>query len=540
MKHTGKDFVSPLALFFMAALCLMSPALGAEAGGSAAKQDPGTAQAFGGPAGPGVWIIPIRGDIEPSLAVFVRREGRKAQDRGAEFIIFEIDTFGGRVDTALQISSLIMSIKNARTVAWVNNGDNSLGVSWSAGALIALSCSDIYMAGGTSMGAAAPVTVGPGGAAEAAGEKTVAAVRSQMAALAERNGHPAGIALAMVDMDVELWEANVGGRTRALTSEELERLEKSAAGTVERIGLISPRGKLLSLTSGEAVRYGLARGVADNREALFAALGAAGPAEESVPGISDGIVSFLTSGPVQAILIILGLVLIFLEINTPGFGIPGLGAIVCFLLIFGSGFLLGRVGSGELLLFLLGLGLLAVEIFVLPGFGVVGIGGIVLIALSLILSMQDFVIPRFAWEWDLLGRNAAVVSIGIVCAVVGIVFIALLGPKIRLFDPLTLQTRIEGTANGPLPASGSLSANGQARAAGPLTAEGIQPENEEDYQRLAGKTGVSVSILRPVGKAEIEGRLYAVEAEDAFIEPGNKIQVIRVQGNRITVRRSAH
>jgi membrane-bound serine protease (ClpP class) len=461
------------------------------------------------------------------MAVFVRREGRKAQSRGAEFIIFEIDTFGGRVDTALQISSFIMSIKNARTVAWVNNGDNSLGVSWSAGALIALSCTDIYMAAGTSMGAAAPVTVGPGGAAEAAGEKTVAAVRSQMAALAERNGHPAGIALAMVDTDVELWEANVEGRVRALTAEELERLEKGpAAGRVERIGLISPRGKLLSLTSGEAARYGLARGVADNRDALLAALGAAGAAEESVPGISDGIVSFLTSGPVQTILILLGLVLIFLEINSPGFGIPGVGAIVCFLLVFGSGFFLGRVGSAELLLFLLGMGLLAVEIFILPGFGVVGIGGIVLIAVSLILSMQDFVIPRFDWEWDLLGRNAAVVSVGIVCAVVGIVFIALLGPKIRLFDRLTLQTRISGTANGP------------ANASGPLTIEGIQPENEEDYQHLAGKTGITASLLRPVGRAEIDGRFYAVEAEDSFIESGNKIQVIRVQGNRITVRRN--
>jgi membrane-bound serine protease (ClpP class) len=238
-------------------------------------------------------------------------------------------------------------------------------------------------------------------------------------------------------------------------------------------------------------------------------------------------------------------VLIFLEINSPGFGIPGVGAIVCFLLVFGSGFFLGRVGSAELLLFLLGLGLLAVEIFLLPGFGVVGIGGIVLIGVSLILSMQDFVIPRFAWEWDLLGRNAAVVSLGIVCAVVGIVFIALLGPRIRLFDRLTLQTRIDGTANGPLTANSPLPA-GPAAAQGPdkagetLIAGHIHPENDEDYQSLAGKTGITASILRPVGKAEIEGRIYAVEAEDAFIEPGNKIQVIRVQGNRITVKRSAY
>jgi membrane-bound serine protease (ClpP class) len=182
MKHSGNIPVLLAPLFLAAALFLFPPSLAADAGSDVPEPE----NAVSG----GAWIIPIRGDIEPSLSVFVRREGRRAQARGAKYIIFEIDTFGGRVDTALQITSFIMSIKDARTVAWVNNGADSMGVSWSAGALIAFSCSDIYMAGGTSMGAAAPVTMGPGGAAEAAGEKTVAAVRSQMAALAERNGHP--------------------------------------------------------------------------------------------------------------------------------------------------------------------------------------------------------------------------------------------------------------------------------------------------------------------------------------------------------------
>jgi membrane-bound serine protease (ClpP class) len=239
MKHSGKN-IFPLVLPLLAAFFLFSPALGADTGVGASDSEnavrpPAAEQgpAEKPPSASGdAWIIPIRGDIEPSLAVFVRREGRRAQAQGARYIIFEIDTFGGRVDTALQITSFIMSMKNVRTVAWVNNRDDSLGVSWSAGALIAFSCSDIYMAGGTSMGAAAPVTMGPGGAAEAAGEKTVAAVRSQMAALAERNGHPPGIALAMVDMDVELWEAAVDGGVRALTAEELDRLEKAgSAGT---------------------------------------------------------------------------------------------------------------------------------------------------------------------------------------------------------------------------------------------------------------------------------------------------------------------
>jgi membrane-bound serine protease (ClpP class) len=490
------------------------------------------------PAGPAVaaqtaaqeaqtaWIIPIRGDIEPSLVSYVRRETRRALNAGASFIIFEIDTFGGRVDSALQITSFIMSIQGTggsrtRTVAWVSNSAQSMGVSWSAGALIAFSCSAIYMAAGTSIGAAAPVTVGPGGAAEGAGEKAVAAVRSQMAALAERNGHPVGIALAMVDYDVELWEAAAEGRTMALTLAELERLEREGA-EVKREGVISAPGKLLSLTSGDAYRYGLCAGLADTREALLASLGAEPAAEESAPGFSDTALSILTSAPVQAILIILGLVMIFLEINTPGFGIFGLAAILAFAAVFGSGFLLGRVGSLELILFLAGVGLLAAEIFILPGFGVVGISGIIIIGLSLVLSMQDFLIPNNDWEWRLLGRNAVVVCAGILAAITAIALIALMGPKIRIFDRLTLHSSITGTAGGPDP---------DAARTNPADPGSLG----DDYANLVGKTGRAASTLRPSGKAEIAGQTYTVETDGVFIESGAGVTVIRVQGNRVVV-----
>lgn len=477
------------------------------------------------------WIIPIKGDIEPSMTAFVRREAQKAIAREAECIVFDIDTFGGRVDSALQITSFIMSIKNTRTVAWVHNSDQSMGVSWSAGALIAFSCKDIYMAHGTSMGAAAPVIIGADGSTEATGEKTVAAVRSQMAALAERNGHPTGIALAMVDSDVELWEVVVDGITKAATREEVEVLEKAGTDSmskVERVKEISPKGKLLSVTAGEAYRYGLARGIADEPDALLSALGIERGFIESNPGVADGVITVLTSAAVQTLLILLGLVMIFLEINTPGFGIPGTVGIICFVAVFGSSALLGQVGSLELILFLLGIGLLAVEIFILPGFGFIGISGIILIGLSLVFSMQDFVIPQFDWEWNLLGRNAAVVGIGLIAAVTGIAAVALLGPKIKLFDPLTLKTQITGTAGGPDP-------DASVRAA--LTiAGGSAFSGESDYTGLSGREGIAVSTLRPSGKAEIEGQVYSVETEGSFIEPGNAVQVIRVRGSRITVR----
>ncbi|HCM27810.1 MAG TPA: hypothetical protein DIC34_14930 [Treponema sp.] len=459
------------------------------------------------------WIVPIRGDIEPSIAAFVRRESRRALASGASFLVYDIDTFGGRVDTALQISSFIGSVKDAVTVAWVRSGPESMGVSWSAGALIALSCSRIYMANGTSMGAAAPVTIGADGKSEPLGEKTVSAVRSQMAALAEKNGHPASIALAMVDQDVELWEIEIAGVTKLATLGELELLEKEKPGEVKRLSIVSAKGKLLALTAGEALRYGLSRGIADDLPTLLQSLGAEGEVVELIPSFADRAVAFLTSAPVQALLILLGLVALFMEINTPGFGIPGAIALIAFLGVFGANALLGSVGSLELILFLFGIGLLAVEIFVIPGFGLTGVSGLVLIGASLVFSMQDFVVPTFPWQWELLGRNLLVVALGLIAATAGIAFLALAGPRLRMFDRLTLKSAITGTAGGS------------------DTGEG-----ESEYGKLVGSRGVSTTTLRPSGKAEIGGREYVVEADGQFVQPESPIVVERVLGNRIIVR----
>jgi len=461
-----------------------------------------------------VWIVPIKGDISPSMSAFVRREARRAVAAEAAFIVFEIDTFGGRVDSALQITSFISSIKGPKTAAWVTNaGEDSMGVSWSAGALIAMSCGRVYMARGTSLGAAAPVVQGEGGRTEGAGEKTVSAVRSQMAALAEMNGYPEALALAMVDYDVEVWEAEVDGEPRVLTAGELERLGE-AGREVKRLAQVSAPGKLLSLTAGEAVKYGLASGLAGDRASLVNLLGAEGEVVESSPGAADGVISVLSSGPVQALLILLGLVMIFLELQAPGFGIPGVTAIIAFALVFGAGALLGKVDSLEIVLFLAGLGLLAVELFLIPGFGAAGIAGLALTGLSLVLSMQDFVLPRFDWEWQALGRNAAVAALGMAGAVAGIALIALFGPRLRLFDRLTLGTAITGTAGEP--------AEGGPEPADPLG--------------LRGRRGVAATTLRPSGKAEIDGVVYQVEAGGEYIEKGRAVEVCAVAGNRVSVR----
>jgi len=465
--------------------------------------------------GSSVYVIPIKGDIEPSTAVFVRRNAEAALRAGAKILVFDIDTFGGRVDSALRISSYIGSIRGARTVAFVSSGPESMGVSWSAGALIAFSASAIYMAPGTSMGAAAPVIMSPDGQSQGAGEKTVSAVRSQMAALAEKNGHPPLLALAMVDADVELIELSVAGETRLATAEETASLEKSRPGQVERVRTVSAKGKLLSLTAGEAERYGLSEGTVADLDALASLLGSPGPAVEVSPSGADQVVVFITSGGVQALLILIGLVALFLEINSPGFGLPGTVAIIAFFTLFGTNALMGSVGSLEIILFILGIGLLAVEIFILPGFGVAGISGIVLIGAALVFSMQDFVIPTVSWEWDLLGRNVMTVVAGLLAGIAGIGVLALAGPRIKLFDRLMLKTTIEGTAGGALGAD----AEAPAPPASPLE----------------GRRGVARTVLRPSGRAEIDGVAYSVETEGLFLPEGTPVRVLKVRGSRIVV-----
>jgi membrane-bound serine protease (ClpP class) len=246
-------------------------------------------------------------------------------------------------------------------------------------------------------------------------------------------------------------------------------------------------------------------------------LGAETVLEESIPSTSDSVIAFLVSAPVQGVLILIGLIMMFLEIQSPGFGIPGTAAIVSFLLVFGSSFLLGRVNSLELVLFILGLGLLAVELFVIPGFGLVGILGILFISCSLILSMQDFVIPSVEWEWGLLGRNALVVFLGLIAAVTGIAAIALLGPKTKIFDRIMLKTQIDQTAS---------------EGSGWKNDGGL----EWDYHALAGLTGKALTVLHPIGMAEFNGENFQVESDSSFIEKGSQVRVVRIQGNTIFVR----
>ncbi|HUS57632.1 MAG TPA: NfeD family protein [Planctomycetota bacterium] len=465
------------------------------------------------PAKPLIYLVEMHGEINRAMMAFIQRGIKDAKNDKADCVIFDIDTFGGRVDSAMEITTLIGSVDPALSVAYVTADPGATGAAWSAGALISFSCKKIYMAAGTSIGAAAPVLQTEAGM-EMASEKVVSAVRGSVKALAEKNKYPTEIALAMVDSDIELWEVVIDGKVRTVMAEEHEKLQAEANRMNEPIDskLISAKGKLLTLTAEEAEKYGVSSGTL-SREALPEALRLAGAEMKVVKKtFFDEMVGLLTAPVVVTLLVVIGLVALYIEITTPGFGVPGTVGVLCFLTIFTSNFLLGRVGSVEIVLFVLGLALLVVEVFLIPGFGVAGVAGIVLIMSSLVLAMQGFAVPEFSFQWDIMMQNILVVMAGFIAALIIVIVLLKYLRQVPLLNRLELRTE-------------------------QLPEQGYVVQSQDEAKELFGRQGVALTKLRPVGKAEFGERLITVETDGEFLEAGSRVQVIEVSGNRVLVRK---
>ena len=319
---------------------------------------------------PVVYVVPVEGVIDLGLAPFVERVLDTATRDGAAAVVLEINTFGGRVDAAVVIRDALLRAR-VRTIAFVNKR------AISAGALIALASEKIAMADGGTIGAATPVEMGsPGGPAKPVAEKTVSYMRKEFRATAESRKRPPLVAEAMVDPDVEIR------------------------------GVIA-KGKLLTLTTDEALKLKVADFRADTLEAVLKAFNI-GDADvrRSAPTWAETVVRFLTNPIVSSLLMTVGMLGIIVELRTPGFGLPGALGITSLALFFWGHWLIRLAGWEELLLVGLGLSLLAAEIFVIPGFGVPGVLGLVLILAGLGLS-----IVGAGATWDTVGWAVGRVAI---------------------------------------------------------------------------------------------------------------------------------
>ncbi|MCF7947851.1 MAG: nodulation protein NfeD [Spirochaetia bacterium] len=382
------------------------------------------------------------------------------------------------------------------------------------------------MAPGTSVGAAAPVYQTSEGM-QPAGEKTVSAVRTQMAALAEKNGYPPEVALAMVDQDLELQaiqEEEQGYRFIANNSKDDSKDNPQDDGDEEEAAIIlSSSGKLLTLTAGEMERYGISSGTVESLDALQERLELS-TIMRFKPSSADQVVHLLTSAAVTSLLLTIGLLALYLEISSPGFGIPGTAALVAFALMFISSGLMGTLSSIELLLFLAGVILLLVEVFLIPGFGVAGISGLIFMTVGLVLSRQEFILPDTEWQMEIFTRNLLLVFGTLAVSFVLLGILMMFFPRIRLFQRLILNT----------PGSTPVSETPNPEK-GIGTSYAPTPQNPQNADLQVGDTGTVLTTLRPAGKIEVGDETYSVVTDGRWIEAGAKVSVVAIRGNRIVV-----
>lgn len=411
-----------------------------------------------------VYRVPVTGVVEHGLAPFIERSLEEASAAGAVAVVLDMDTPGGRVDAAERISDALTDAP-LPVYTLVNRR------AYSAGALIALSTDGIYMRPGSVIGAATPVD----GAGEKAPEKIVSAMRSQMRALAEESGLDPDVAAAMVDEDIEI------------------------DGVVEE-------GKLLTLTTEEAVDLGYATEVED-LSGLLAELGYGGAAVETASANwAERVVRFFSNPIVAPFLLTLGFLGLITEIKTPTFGMAGLAGVLALSLFFGSHLIIGLAGLEDVIIFGVGLLLIGVEVFLIPGFGIFGIIGGIGVMAGLYLSLlgglpmsQDFT------------RAGLVLSTTIVLIAV---------------SAWAVIRSLPG--NSRLVKSGILLTESTDRAIG--------YESAESRDDLVGVAGRAITDLRPAGTALFGDERIDVVSESEWITEGTPVRVISAEGYRHVVR----
>jgi membrane-bound serine protease (ClpP class) len=430
-----------------------------------------TAATLMGVADPGatasqvVYRLDVHGTIENGLAPYIARGIREANEAGAAAVYLDLDTPGGRIDAAERIADAVRG-SAIPVYAFVNPR------AYSAGAMIALATDGIYMRPGAVLGAATPVD----GQGMKLSEKYVSAMRGEFRALAEEQGLDPRIAEAMVD---------------------------------ENLGVpgVADSGQLVTLSTTEALRVKYARAQVASEAELLAQVSLGGARVEVVEvNWAEQLVRFLTNPIVSPLLLSIGVLAILAEIKA---GTHGLGLVVGLSsmgLFFGSSYLVGLAGMEEIIL--LGLGVIAVgvEVFLLPGFGIAGVLGALLIGASVILA--------------LLGNFPTVTDVAQAMAVLGASVVITLAITVAWFRHLPTSRRFRGLihSDAATTAEGFLSA---------------LPRGD-----LIGKTGVAITDLRPAGVATVDGERMDVVTEGEYIPSGVRVEVIRTESYRHVVRRS--
>jgi len=425
-----------------------------------------------------VYRVPIEGIIDLGLPPFIQRTLEDAESNEATAVIFDINTFGGRVDAATQIKDAILGA-DILTIAFINRR------AISAGALISLSCEKIYMTGGGLIGAATAVDM----TGKKGSEKVISFMREEMASTAEKRGRSKEIARGMVDEELTFTHLVIGGDS--IKVDDIEGRKD---------------GKLISLTTEQALKYKIADGTAENMEALLDSLGYSSfETIETAENWSEAIVRFLTNPVVASLLTTFGFLGILFELQSPGWGIPGFVGLTCLILSLSASYIAQLATMSDMLFVLTGLALILLEVLVIPGFGIAGLGGIGLMIYGLYLLL----LPDIPVGEEVLGQAMDGFLIGLIGAVIGLVLLVKLMIKTKFWEQLTApdtQKKEDGYSN------------------------------TFGWESLQGETGIADTDLHPSGWVRVKDQRIFVVSEGEFIEEGKEIKILSVDGNRVLVR----
>jgi membrane-bound serine protease (ClpP class) len=419
-----------------------------------------------------VMVMEIKDEIDPRMLRYVRLALENADKIKADYVVIDMDTYGGVLTDAKEIVDLIMDFKKP---IWVFINSDAA----SAGALISIACDSIYMSPGATIGAA---TVVEGAGGQAAPDKYQAYMRGIMRSTAEKNGRDPRIAEGMVD----------------------ERIV---------IDSIKQEGRVITFTTKEALKYGFCEAQVETIQEILKRNKVTNYELETFRlGTSEKIIAFVINPFISGILILIILGGIYFELQTPGIGFPLIASITALVLYLVPYYLNGLAEYWEIIALFVGILLLMAEVFVIPGFGVAGIAGIMLTVMSLVLIMlnNDFFNFEFVAMGDIIRATFAAIG-GISGGMLLLFFGGARLTETKAFQRMALTDQQESSQGFSVNTS---------------------------TINMLGKKGVSHTVLRPSGKVFIDEIVYDAFTRGEYVEKGESIEVVGIEGVTLRVKKT--
>jgi membrane-bound serine protease (ClpP class) len=473
-------------------------------------------------------VVRLEGTVDDySRDTFIRRFNQ-AKAAGAKTIVVDLDTYGGLVTSGLDLSRFLKNQSDVHTVAYV--GDKAI----SAGALIALACNEIVMAPSAQLGDCAPIAMRSDGGLQTLGDteraKSESPILSEFRDSAFRNGYDPLLAEAMVSTKtVVRWVQGPAGERRFVDQRTFDDLSRDGWTEVRETDVPTPvdsESTLLTVSGAAAAKLGLARGQASSLADLSRQRGYNVVATYA-PGGGDKLVEWLNNPLVRMLLMVLFAQALYASLHAPGHGFAETLAVLALAVLVGVPLLTGYAQWWEIVVILVGVALLALELFVIPGFGVAGILGVVLVLGGLVLTFVGRepagpgFWPELAGTWVNLRNGIAMVVTALLCSMVLSAWLRRYLPSMPYFNRLILTATTGNIEDAAAP----------QRVTGAL-----------DDRPMTGAIGEALSELKPGGSAlfvdPITGarRVYSVLSDVGYVARGTRLAVRTTGDNRIVVR----